>query len=309
MCRLQPFVLFAPSHPRLDRAPCRLRAGSPESMAAAVGHRSRPACASGPAACHACVATRLRALSERRPRMRSSAASTPPVAAATRYHPEPGRRWHPESFGGNASRSCRPDLPCCPAGAATVPESPTGKYDSALPHRSGLPHQRRSWRNRCRNRGSYRADHRSRGSATGVVLDVTDPASCVAAAEFALRTHGRLDVIWANAGVSAFRPVKLMDPASWRRVIEINLLGAYNLVQAALPHIIATQGYAAFTASGASFAHSPGHSAYAASKAGLEAPGIALRTELAENGVGLECSTPCGSAPRWSRESRTTTMP
>lgn len=67
--------------------------------------------------------------------------------------------------------------------------------------------------------------------------------------------------------------------------MEVNLLGAYNIVHAALPQIIEHQGYVATTCSIASFAHQPGHSAYAASKSGLEAMTNCLRSELAGTGV------------------------
>ncbi|WP_100467206.1 SDR family NAD(P)-dependent oxidoreductase [Mycobacteroides abscessus] len=122
-------------------------------------------------------------------------------------------------------------------------------------------------------------------SASTVIIDVTDPASCAAGVTAVLHEHGRLDAIWANAGISAFGPMELLDSNSWRRVIEVNLLGAYNLVHAALPAIIENCGYVAFTASWASFAHSPGHSAYAAAKAGLEAMANSLRSEVADQGV------------------------
>ncbi|MCW2868332.1 MAG: short-chain dehydrogenase/reductase, partial [Marmoricola sp.] len=71
----------------------------------------------------------------------------------------------------------------------------------------------------------------------------------------------------------------------WRQVVATNLVGAYNLLHAALPAVIEHRGYLAATASWASFAHSPGHSAYAASKAGLEAFANALRSEVAHQGV------------------------
>lgn len=115
--------------------------------------------------------------------------------------------------------------------------------------------------------------------------DVTDRASCEAAVAAALDAHGRLDAVWANAGVNAFGPVEVVDPDAWRRVVDVNLHGAYETVRAALPAVIEARGYIALTCSVASFAHQPGVSAYAASKAGLEAFGNALRLEVAHHGV------------------------
>jgi NAD(P)-dependent dehydrogenase (short-subunit alcohol dehydrogenase family) len=102
-----------------------------------------------------------------------------------------------------------------------------------------------------------------------------------------LERHGRLDAVWANAGIASFGPMTLTDPAAWARTIEVNLLGAYRTVYAALPALVSSRGYVAVTASLASFAHAPGMSAYSASKAGVEAMCNALRIELAPHGVAV----------------------
>lgn len=118
-----------------------------------------------------------------------------------------------------------------------------------------------------------------------IVVDVTDYAACEGAVAAAVDRHGRLDGVWANAGVAAMGPVELVEPDVWRRVIEVNLLGAYNTVRAALPHVIEARGHVAITASLASFGHAPGLSAYCATKAGVEAFGDSLRVEVAHQGV------------------------
>ena len=118
-------------------------------------------------------------------------------------------------------------------------------------------------------------------------LDVTDAAACARAVATVLERHGRLDAVWANAGIASFGPMTLTDPGAWARTIEVNLLGAYRTVNAALPALVSSRGYVAVTASLASFAHAPGMSAYAASKAGVEAMANALRIELAPHGVAV----------------------
>lgn len=79
---------------------------------------------------------------------------------------------------------------------------------------------------------------------------------------------------------------------AWAKVVEVNLIGVFNTVRAALPEIIAARGHVAMTASLASFGHAPGLSAYAASKAGVEAFADALRTEVAHQGVTVSCLHP-----------------
>ena len=120
-----------------------------------------------------------------------------------------------------------------------------------------------------------------------VVLDVCDAAACERAVTEVLERHGRLDAVWANAGIASFGPLALTDSEAWERTIEINLLGAFRTIRAALPAVIASGGYVAVTASLASFAHAPGVSAYTASKAGVEAMCDSLRIELAHHGVAV----------------------
>jgi NAD(P)-dependent dehydrogenase (short-subunit alcohol dehydrogenase family) len=118
-----------------------------------------------------------------------------------------------------------------------------------------------------------------------IELDVTDLSACEAAVERVREEHGRLDIAWANAGIASGGPIQLTDPAAWRRTIDVNLVGAYYTVRAALPAVIEQRGYVAVTASLASFAHAPGMSAYCATKAGVEAMCNSLRSEVAHHGV------------------------
>ena len=118
-----------------------------------------------------------------------------------------------------------------------------------------------------------------------IELDVTDTSACETAVQRVLSEHGRLDVAWANAGIASFGPLALTAPSAFRRTVEVNLLGAYNTLRAALPAVTERRGYLAVTASLASFAHAPGLSAYAATKAGVEAMCNSLRNEVSHLGV------------------------
>ena len=115
--------------------------------------------------------------------------------------------------------------------------------------------------------------------------DITSLAACEAAVSATLARHGRLDMVWANAGMAAFGPLAHTDPAAWRRCIEVNVTGSFHTVRAALPAVQAARGYVCLTASVSSFAHPPMMSAYAASKAAVEAMANAWRIELAAHGV------------------------
>ncbi|MDV7243453.1 MULTISPECIES: SDR family NAD(P)-dependent oxidoreductase [Rhodococcus] len=123
------------------------------------------------------------------------------------------------------------------------------------------------------------------GPCTTHVLDVRDADACERVVESILVERGAIDIVWANAGVSEYGPIDLLPDGAWKRIIDINLIGAHNIVRAALPAVLESGGYVAFTCSWASFAHQPGHAAYAAAKAGLEAFANSLRLELSGTGV------------------------
>jgi NAD(P)-dependent dehydrogenase (short-subunit alcohol dehydrogenase family) len=115
--------------------------------------------------------------------------------------------------------------------------------------------------------------------------DITSLAECEAAVQATLAQHGRLDIVWANAGMAAFGPLAHTEPAAWRRCIDVNVTGTFHTVRAALPAVRTARGYVCLTASVSTFAHPPMMSAYAASKAAVEAMANAWRIELAAHGV------------------------
>lgn len=120
-----------------------------------------------------------------------------------------------------------------------------------------------------------------------IQADVTVPEDCQAMVRAVLQRHGRIDVVWANAGISSFGPLAYTDPQAWQRCIEVNVLGTFHTVRAALPEIMRSKGQVVVSASVSSFAHPPCVSAYAASKAAVEAMCNAWRIELAAHGVGV----------------------
>ncbi|MEX1167170.1 MAG: short-chain dehydrogenase/reductase [Hydrogenophaga sp.] len=120
-----------------------------------------------------------------------------------------------------------------------------------------------------------------------LTADVTVMADCEAAVALALTRHGRIDVVWANAGMASFGPLTHTDPQAWKRCLEVNINGTFNTVRSALPAVLAARGYVLATASVACFGHAPFMSAYAASKAAIEAMCDAWRIELDSHGVGV----------------------
>jgi NAD(P)-dependent dehydrogenase (short-subunit alcohol dehydrogenase family) len=115
--------------------------------------------------------------------------------------------------------------------------------------------------------------------------DVTDTDALARAVQGTIERFGGIDVVMANAGIASGGMVRSTDPAAFERTIEINLLGVWRTVRAALPHVIDRQGYVLVIASLAAAVHGPGMAAYSASKAGAEAFADSLRAEVKHLGV------------------------
>ena len=121
--------------------------------------------------------------------------------------------------------------------------------------------------------------------AAAFEADTTDRDALQAAVDSTLERFGGIDVVMANAGIGAGGTVRAMDPDGWERVIEVNLLGVYRTINICIPHVIERRGYILPVSSMASSIHSPGMSAYSASKAAVEALGNSLRGEVRHLGV------------------------
>ena len=115
--------------------------------------------------------------------------------------------------------------------------------------------------------------------------DITSEEGLQAAIDGTVERFGGIDVCVANAGIGAGGMVRLMEPRSLARVIEINMVGTVNTLRLCLPHVIERRGYLLTVSSRAAIAAGPGTAAYAATKAGVETFANSLRMEVAHLGV------------------------
>jgi NAD(P)-dependent dehydrogenase (short-subunit alcohol dehydrogenase family) len=115
--------------------------------------------------------------------------------------------------------------------------------------------------------------------------DVTDAEALERVVEASVERFGGIDCVMANAGIAPAGMVRSTDPAAFDATIEVNLLGVWRTVRAALPQVIERRGYVLVIASLAAVAHAPGMAAYSASKAGAEAFANCLRAEVRHLGV------------------------
>jgi NAD(P)-dependent dehydrogenase (short-subunit alcohol dehydrogenase family) len=123
-----------------------------------------------------------------------------------------------------------------------------------------------------------------------VDLDVTDGASCRAAVE----RLGGLDVLlYGAADADRTATVLEMDEAAWDRVVRINLTGAFLMVKAALPAMIARGGGSVILiASQLGRVGSAGRPAYCATKGALIQLAKVLATDHAAQGIRANTLSP-----------------
>ncbi|MFF4900846.1 SDR family oxidoreductase [Streptomyces sp. NPDC001068] len=115
--------------------------------------------------------------------------------------------------------------------------------------------------------------------------DVTDHEAMSRVADEVKERFGKVDIVVANAGVANGGPFAESDPAAWRRVIEVNLIGSAVTARAFLPVLTESRGYLLQIASLAAITPAPMMTAYCASKSGVEAYAHCLRAEVGHQGV------------------------
>jgi NAD(P)-dependent dehydrogenase (short-subunit alcohol dehydrogenase family) len=126
--------------------------------------------------------------------------------------------------------------------------------------------------------------HESR--ALGIGADVTDRGAMQRAVAETVERFGGLDVVVANAGIAPrMATFRAMASESFERVLEVNLMGVYRTVDAALPEIVSRKGHIVVVSSAAAFLNGPGSAPYGMSKAAVEQFGRALRIELVQHGA------------------------
>lgn len=120
-----------------------------------------------------------------------------------------------------------------------------------------------------------------------IAADVTDAGAMQAAVAETVERFGGLDVAVANAGIAppTITTMRKMPAEEWERVLDVNLLGVWRTVRAALPQISERRGQVILVGSIYSYANGLLASPYAVSKAGVEMLGRSLRAELAPWGA------------------------
>jgi NAD(P)-dependent dehydrogenase (short-subunit alcohol dehydrogenase family) len=144
-----------------------------------------------------------------------------------------------------------------------------------------------------RNAGTVAAAASSLGAAAhGVVADTSSldgiDRAVAATKDFGA---GRLDIVFANAGIATFGSIATISEAKWDELMGVNLKGVYFTVQKSLA-LMGQGGAIVLNASVAAGKGDPGGSLYAASKAGVRSLGRSLAAELVGRGIRVNVVSP-----------------
>jgi NAD(P)-dependent dehydrogenase (short-subunit alcohol dehydrogenase family) len=130
-----------------------------------------------------------------------------------------------------------------------------------------------------------------------IACDVTDPANVTAAVKQVIARHGRIDILVNNAGIGGVAPIATadgpIDLGAFRRIIEVNLIGATAVAGAVAHRMIGNapsgpdgeRGVIVNTCSIASFEGQEGMSAYTAAKSALAALTLVWARDLSRHGI------------------------
>lgn len=133
-----------------------------------------------------------------------------------------------------------------------------------------------------------------------VTGDVTDDDGVVAAVARAAELLGGIDVLVNNAGIGAQGTVADNDLDEWRRVLDVNVLGAVRMSRAALPHLRRSEAAAIVNVSSiAATAGLPQRALYSASKGAISSLTLAMAADHLREGIRVNCVNPGTADTPW----------
>lgn len=133
------------------------------------------------------------------------------------------------------------------------------------------------------------------GAAMAVEADISRPEEMQSAAAQIEKKWGRLDIVFANAGINGvWAPIEELKPDEWTETLTINLTGTFLTVKYALPLLKQRGGSVIITSSvnGTRVFSNAGASAYSSSKAGQVAFAKMAALELAKHKIRVNVICP-----------------
>ncbi len=131
------------------------------------------------------------------------------------------------------------------------------------------------------------------GTADAIIADAGSEKDVIAFVGKAVSTYGRLDVIWANAGVSGgLVPLAEQTVEHWQEILRINLIGPFLAIKHSIPHMVKQRyGSIVCTASVAGLKSGASGHPYGASKAGVIS--LVQTTAYSLSGTGVRINAVC----------------
>ena len=131
------------------------------------------------------------------------------------------------------------------------------------------------------------------GTTLGLACDVTQQAQCAAVADAVMAKFGKIDILVNNAGIAKDNLIMRMSEEQWDLVLDVNLKGAFNFVQACVrPMMKARYGRIVNIASIVGQEGNGGQANYAASKGGLISLTKSVARELASRSITANAISP-----------------
>lgn len=135
----------------------------------------------------------------------------------------------------------------------------------------------------------------SGGEAMHVTADIAKPDAMQKAVQQVIDQWGRLDIVFANAGINGvWAPIEDLTPDDWRETIDVNLNGTFYTIKYATPHLKKQGGSVIITSSvnGTRIFSNTGATAYSSTKAAQAAMAKMLALELAKHRIRVNVICP-----------------
>ena len=133
------------------------------------------------------------------------------------------------------------------------------------------------------------------GKGLALVADVSNPDQMKRAIDALAREYGRIDVVFANAGINGvWAPIEELAPHEWDKTLAVNLKGTFLTVKYAVPHMKEHGGAVVVTSSvnGTRIFSNTGATAYSSSKAAQVAFTKMVALELAKHRIRVNVVCP-----------------
>jgi len=141
------------------------------------------------------------------------------------------------------------------------------------------------------NLTSVEAARKAMPEVEAITSDAGNPAAAKALVDHVQAKHGRIDVLFVNAGIARVAPLTAVDETLFDLLFSVNVRGPYFLLKHAVP-IVPDGGSIILTSSIGAVQGMPGLSVYSATKAAISSFGRSLATEMASRRIRVNTIMP-----------------